>query len=56
MDGLNRIDPDWTPPGWPFPWQRNHRITEHRCRQGESLTQPGDGRAHRTWLRTPATI
>ncbi|WP_326585449.1 DEAD/DEAH box helicase family protein [Streptomyces sp. NBC_00481] len=52
MAELNRIDPNWNPV-WPFPWQRNFQIAAHRHRRGESLTQPGDGRAYRTWLRDP---
>lgn len=51
---LNRIDPNWNPsPRWPFPWQRNYQIAAHRYSRGESLAQPDDGRAYRTWLRNP---
>ncbi|MFJ1847443.1 DEAD/DEAH box helicase family protein [Streptomyces sp. NPDC088146] len=49
---LNRIDPHWYP-GWDFRWQSNYQTAAHRYRQGQSLTQPGDGRAYRTWLRNP---
>ena len=49
---LNRIDPHWYP-GWDFRWQSNYQTAAHRHRRSESLTQPGDGRAYRTWLRSP---
>lgn len=49
---LNRIDPHWYP-GWDFRWQSNYQTAAHRYRQGQSLTQPEDRRAYRTWLRNP---
>ncbi|MGW8955629.1 helicase associated domain-containing protein [Streptomyces sp. NPDC055709] len=49
---LNRIDPFWYP-GWDFRWQSYYQTAAHRHRQGQSLTQPDDGRAYRTWLRNP---
>lgn len=38
---------------WSFAWQRSNQIARHRHTQALSLTQPGDGRAYRTWLRNP---
>ncbi|WP_329027154.1 DEAD/DEAH box helicase [Streptomyces sp. NBC_00690] len=49
---LNRIDPHWYP-AWDFRWQSNYQTAAHRHHHGQSLTQPGDGRAYRTWLRNP---
>ncbi|MBT2508539.1 DEAD/DEAH box helicase family protein [Streptomyces sp. ISL-98] len=49
---LNRIDPNWYP-AWDYRWQTNYQTAAHRYRHNQSLTQPGDGRAYRTWLRHP---
>lgn len=51
---LNRIDPWWNPP-WDYAWQRYYQQAAHRHLLGQSLTQPGDGRAYRQWLRNPGT-
>ncbi|MFB7287775.1 DEAD/DEAH box helicase [Actinacidiphila glaucinigra] len=51
---LNRIDPHWAP-AWDYTWQRYCQLARLRHSKGEPLTQSGDGRAYRTWLRKPGT-
>ncbi|MEU0187075.1 DEAD/DEAH box helicase family protein [Streptomyces sp. NPDC006207] len=51
---LNRIDPHWAP-AWDYGWQRYCQQARLRLSKGEPLTQSGDGRAYRAWLRDPGT-
>ncbi|CUM44198.1 hypothetical protein BN2537_17361 [Streptomyces venezuelae] len=52
LDTLFEIDPWWNPP-WDLTWQRHYQQASLRHRRGEKLTQPGDKRTYRQWLRDP---
>ncbi|WP_331725872.1 DEAD/DEAH box helicase family protein [Streptomyces sp. NBC_00470] len=52
LDDLFAIDPYWNPP-WSLTWQRHYQQAKLRHDRGESLTQPGDTRTYRQWLRNP---
>ncbi|MFD5110068.1 DEAD/DEAH box helicase [Streptomyces cinereoruber] len=54
LDALFEIDPWWNPP-WDLTWQRHYQQASLRHRRGEKLTQPGDKRTYRQWLRNPGT-
>ncbi|MFD6334228.1 DEAD/DEAH box helicase family protein [Streptomyces niveus] len=52
LDALFEIDPWWNPP-WDLTWQRHYQQARLRHSRGEQLTQPGDKRNYRQWLRDP---
>ncbi|MFE2561600.1 DEAD/DEAH box helicase family protein [Streptomyces sp. NPDC059352] len=52
IEALFEIDPWWNPP-WDLTWQRHYQQARLRHSRGEKLTQPGDKRNYRQWLRDP---
>ncbi|MFD7917467.1 DEAD/DEAH box helicase family protein [Streptomyces sp. NPDC059752] len=52
LDALFELDPWWNPP-WDLAWQRHYQQAHLRHARGEKLTQPGDTRTYRQWLRNP---
>ncbi len=40
-------------PPWDLAWQRHYQQASLRHSRGEKLTQPGDTRTYRQWLRDP---